>query len=298
MKAGLIILIVHLIVVCIIVIGIKIRRFHISRYFLPTVLLIPVFGPCAGFAAELVIRKEENGKYIDKLEAIKKSEETGGASIEVEVEKGTAVPLEDALLINDNKLRRSIMIDVLMDESDDYARVLNEARLNDDTEVVHYATTAMVELSKNREMQAQEYAVRYAKDSENVDLLGEYINYMESYLNDGILEGQLLMIHRDTYQKLLQDKIAKSPEKKDYIRLLRAYIDSRMFTRARDLIESLDEKIALSEEILKMKLEIAYDMADIKMLRNLVSAIDSSEKYYSRSFRENLEFWKKEGFFE
>ena len=40
------------------------------------------------------------------------------------------------------------MMDILYDDVGEYVEVLKNARMNDDTEVVHYATTAMVELQK------------------------------------------------------------------------------------------------------------------------------------------------------
>ena len=40
--------------------------------------------------------------------------------------------------------REELMMDILYDDVGEYVEVLKNARMNDDTEVVHYATTAMV----------------------------------------------------------------------------------------------------------------------------------------------------------
>lgn len=71
------------------------------------------------------------------------------------------VPLEEALLINEPGVRRELIMDVLNDDPEEYMDLLKQARMNEDVEVVHYAITAMVELSK-------EYDFRLQKNGEAV----------------------------------------------------------------------------------------------------------------------------------
>ena len=65
------------------------------------------------------------------------------------------VPLEEALLINKPGVRRELIMDVLNDDPEEYMDILKQARMNEDVEVVHYAITAMVELSKEYDFRLQ-----------------------------------------------------------------------------------------------------------------------------------------------
>ena len=65
------------------------------------------------------------------------------------------VPLEEALLLNDSSRRRELIMNVLNDNPGEYVELLKQARMNEDVEVVHYAITAMVELSKEYDYRLQ-----------------------------------------------------------------------------------------------------------------------------------------------
>lgn len=71
-------------------------------------------------------------------------------SIRVENREDAAstVPLEEALLLDSAEQRRKLILSVLMDDPVQYYDLLEQARLNDDSEVVHYAATAMAQISK------------------------------------------------------------------------------------------------------------------------------------------------------
>ena len=103
------------------------------------------------------------------------------------------VPLEDALLLNQPGVRRELIMDVLNDDPGEYMELLKKARMNDDVEVVHYAITAMVELSKDYDYRLQQIERRYARQPEDPAVLAEYCDFLEEYLEQGILEAQMNM---------------------------------------------------------------------------------------------------------
>lgn len=78
-------------------------------------------------------------------------------SIRVENREDAAstVPLEEALLLDSAEQRRKLILSVLMDDPVQYYDLLEQARLNDDSEVVHYAATAMAQISKQADAALQ-----------------------------------------------------------------------------------------------------------------------------------------------
>ena len=53
------------------------------------------------------------------------------------------IPLEEALLVNNPLQKRQLILSVLTEAPTSYYHLLQQARLNNDSEVVHYASTAL-----------------------------------------------------------------------------------------------------------------------------------------------------------
>lgn len=97
-------------------------------------------------------------------------------SIRVENREDAAstVPLEEALLLDSAEQRRKLILSVLTDDPVQYYDLLEQARLNDDSEVVHYAATAMAQISKQADAALQRHAARFAADPKDPAVLAEY----------------------------------------------------------------------------------------------------------------------------
>ena len=85
-------------------------------------------------------------------------------------QEGNIVPLEEALIVNEPELRRELIMNVLNDNPEEYVELLKQARMNEDVEVVHYAITAMVELSKEYDSKLQELERLHQISSRTIDM--------------------------------------------------------------------------------------------------------------------------------
>ena len=129
------------------------------------------------------------------------------------------VPLEEAFLINEPSTRRELMMEVMYENPDDYVRQLKEARTNDDTEVVHYAVTALVELQKDYDLQFQELDWEMEKNPDSEDILDRYLQLLNQYLASDIPEGnaRMLVLHIQQHagEKAGADRKYRSVEAED-----------------------------------------------------------------------------------
>ena len=112
-------------------------------------------------------------------------------SIRVENREDAAstVPLEEALLLDSAEQRRKLILSVLTDDPVQYYDLLEQARLNDDSEVVHYAATAMAQISKQADTALQRHAARFAADPKDPAVLAEYAAALEASLALGLAQG-------------------------------------------------------------------------------------------------------------
>ena len=102
-----------------------------------------------------------NGLHADLVEKLRVDDELH-RSIRVEDRAGTAatVPLEEALILDTAEQRRKLILSVLTEDPVQYYDLLQQARMDDDSEVVHYASTALAQISKEADLKLQQQEQR------------------------------------------------------------------------------------------------------------------------------------------
>ena len=172
--SGLILLFLHLLICVLTWIGIRTHFLKGKRYLMVPVIFIPFFGVlCIGLLQLQFFLKKENSRPIG-LEKLRINEEIYKNNVQVrEKNDRDIVPLEEALLINEPELRRQLIMNILNDDPSRYMELLEKARLNEDVEVVHYAITAMVELSKDYDSRLQTMERTYAAAPDDPVVLDE-----------------------------------------------------------------------------------------------------------------------------
>ena len=212
----LILIILHIVLCIITYILLKTRILKSRLYMVPVCLFVPVFGFAALFVQELVARGDHEALEEVGIEKLKINDEIYRSIMMDESQKDDElVPLEEALIINDNTERRDLMLEVMYSDPGNYVDQLKEARSNDDTEVVHYAVTALVELQKDYDLKFQELSAKLVRDPDNEELLDENIQLSENYLNSGLLEGNAEKVQLRNLSELLNKKLERHPDLKE-----------------------------------------------------------------------------------
>lgn len=176
---------------------------------------VPVFGPVGVALLEARLRDEGAvGEEFD-IEELRVNDAVHRSILMEQSTVGSVVPLRDALLINDPATRREIIMDVLYDDASSQAHALRVARGNDDAEVVHYATTALVELQKtydDRMARARRACERSPHDAHATGKLAEVLG---DYIASGLLEGSMLASVRAEYARVLEGLFSCLPQGSD-----------------------------------------------------------------------------------
>ena len=230
---GALILLFHLVAVIVSFFLIRFEVLKVDRLMLAIIICIPVFGFVSAVLVSMLIRMGKVGTKSKDLENMKSSNQNADTILVEAPESVNVVPLEDALIMDDPSVRRSVMLDVLMSNTEGYLPVINEARMNDDVEVVHYATTAMVEISKDYELRAQEYSSAYAEDPLKEGLIDEYIGFLKQYVGSGMIQGQILEIQRNTLMQLLAEKVSRSDDPEDFEELIVTLFAEKLYSLAK-----------------------------------------------------------------
>ena len=282
----------HIVICFIMFILLKVGVLKVDGLMFIMILCIPVWGALCAVVITVMINLGRDGTRNNELEMMRSNLLDQSQLPRQEAESENIVPLEDALLMNDPSVRRSVMMDVLMTDVKKYIPVINQARMNDDVEVVHYATTAMVELSKEYELKLQEYSSEYAMNPGREGLLDEYIAFLAQYISSGMVQGQLLEIQRNTYHQLLVSKLTLAPNIDDYEKLVRSLLDSKLFIRADVALSTMEENWPLDERNWLLRFRYFYETGASTKLKEMIKNTAQSDRFYSKEVRDIVQLWE------
>ncbi len=209
--------------------------------------------------------------------------------------RGKVVPIEEALLVNDTKTRRELIVDVLYANPEEYVSQLYKAKANPDTEVVHYAATALAEIQKEFDLAFHDIAQRKAKNPMDTSIDQEYLYCLERYIDSGLLEGDALKSQLRLFSEFTGRKLKDENVSGRWTLLnKKAEADIRLSD-----VEALEEDIAMMEEnwpgrdaIFRYKLESAMLQKDSAKIRALIDKMEEEDVFLTTRLREMVRFWK------
>ena len=208
--------------------------------------------------------------------------------------KDRVVPLEEAMVVNDPATRRALVIDVLYSNPADYVSQLLNARENDDTEVVHYAATALAEIQKDFDTRFHELTKLRVEAPEDEAVEAEYLQLLERYIGSGLLKGDGLRSQPERYSELLGTRLRRENAKGRW-----SFLSKKADTDLRlGDAEALEEDVRMMAEswpdrdhVYYYRIQCAVLKKDRDDLRKVIGEIREKDIYLSAELRELVEFW-------
>lgn len=188
-------------------------------------------------------------------------------------------------------VRRELIMDVLNDDPEEYMDLLKQARMNEDVEVVHYAITAMVELSKEYDFRLQKMEKLYAASPDDPEILEQYCDFMEEYLNQGILEAQMEREQRERYIRLLRQKLKVKTTLSTCVRLFQNLMKTGDYVQAEEILGLMDQKWHRKEEFWILKIRYLAERKKGAELQQCLRQMKEEQIYLSSKSKEVLAFW-------
>lgn len=218
-------------------------------------------------------------------------------SIRVEDREDAAltVPLEEALLLDTVEQRRKLILSVLADEPAAYYDLLEQARLNEDSEVVHYAATAMVQIAKQEDRALQQWARQFAEDPKDPAVLAGYAAALERSLRLGLAQGHAAEVQRRQLERLLKLQQADCPEEEGYrlgCRLAGVQLALREYDAAEQTLQELICRWPVRETPWLLSIRSAAAQKDGAKVQQLLKEMERTQVYLSAAGRQETAFWK------
>lgn len=282
---------VHIFVCLLVLVGILFRVLSVHKYMFFVALLLPFWGVLIVLVLHFRLGFNPEDCAEIGVEKLKLESELYRSVTVDDKRTDMTVPIEEALLINSARERRSLIMDVLNDNPGDYVEFLQKAGNNEDTEVVHYAVTAMVELSKENDYMLQKLEAAHAADPDNREVLAEYCDLLWSCLSQNLMQGQVEVMNRQLFSQLMRDKIQVCDNIEDYARLAENELKRKNFDDAGEVIGVMGEKWPDSEEYILIRLQYLASVRKGEEIREFITQTENSHVYLSSKTKEAIAFW-------
>jgi hypothetical protein len=268
---------------------------HLRKEQIIPIFFVPIFGPIMAFVIEMLNILNKQGIKPVEIEPLSFGDDILWVTLKSFHEKGDIVPLEEAILINDVKVRRRFMLETLYTDPLKYLDVLNIAKYNDDVETSHYATTTISKAQKDFQLSIQKLAVEVENNPDDLGLLSKYIETLEKYIDSGLLEEHLLRNLRIVYSKVLDKKLDHvKNDRTTMIKKLRNCIKLSEYNSASEIGDYLignwpEDELSWIESV-----RVCVDGRDGDRLREILLSMKNEKINWTRDGKEQIKVWLEE----
>lgn len=168
-------------------------------------IICPLVGPLylffSWFVYEIYFKRRESNISIEELSLSKeKIEVVLKPDIKSALNK---VPIEEALIVSDNKSVRKLLLDVLKEDSNGSANAILKAIEHSDSEVSHYAASAVSDIINEFKISEKKLRDNYNEDNKNTEKCNEYVDFLYNFLSQKILSPTEQKIYCDLLEELI-----------------------------------------------------------------------------------------------
>lgn len=295
MTLGLLLLLLHLLLCALVFLGIVLDALRVRMEVMPVVLFVPVWGVVCVLLIhfQLMISGKRSAEL--GVEKLRINEEIYRSFVVSGGESANTAPLEDVLLLDSARERRSQMMSLLNDDPAQHLELLRQASMSTDVEVVHYATTAMSELNKEYDFRLQQAEKRYGDSPDDPEALDGYLNVLGDYLSKAMAPERIQRIQRGQYATLLEKRQSTRPTLENGAELVRQLLLLGDMDRAGEALAQLRKRWPKEQQVWLLELETAARTRDGEQLRLVLRRAEEEQIYLGAQAREMLRFWKGEG---
>lgn len=220
---------------------------------------------------------------IERLKTINK--------IEKQKELST-IPIEEALVINDESVRRKVLIDVLKDDAFQYIDVLKTAVVNEDTETSHYAVTAVIEIKRNLTLLMQKLEVEYSQNRDNSTLAQTYATIIKEYLNSGFLDQQSTKRYQVQYISLMGQIIKNGDATEEtFIEKIQMELAFQDLMAAEQTVKLFKQQFHLNEQAYLLAMKLYFETFAFEKLRQEIDALKAAPITLSHEAINYVRYW-------
>ena len=290
----LLLLILHILCCFLILLGIWLKLLKVKKILFWFSLFLPVWGPLLTLVLHVQILLKQIGKTevgVEKFQV--ESELYKGISQDVTRDSRSTVSMEEALIVNTPKERRELIMNILNDNPKAYVEFLKMAGNNEDTEVVHYAVTAMVQISQENDQMLWELEQKFTEHPEDLEVISIYCAFLWHCLEQGLMEGRVELMNRNLFDDLIHKKIhLGNPSVTDYLHCIENSMKLKNYTEAGAMLSQARKLWPQDENLWVLHVQYYADLKRPQEIQKLIQELENGNFYLS-SRGEVIAFWRE-----
>lgn len=290
----------HLVIVVSFFLVAKMKTIQLDFYLKSLIVFLPLIGAVSAF----YIFKDRKSRFVDGELAFEKvipwliddtvKQNQLNSKDNVMLDITNIVPFQEALLLNNSGIKRGLIIDVIFNSPDQFVPLLRQARLNEDIEVVHYATTILSELTAKYDEHLHQLKQYAKKKTESLDRRHKYADFLNHYIESEIAEGHYDLTLKQAYINEVEDLLAGDfPVKKLHLlTLAEIYQSLGDFVSLERLLTKLFELFPDDQDIWMLKLDTIVLKKSSSDLKRFWQDLEQNHVYFSVENKAKLAFWQ------
>ncbi|MDF2610417.1 MAG: hypothetical protein K0R92_1891 [Lachnospiraceae bacterium] len=250
-----------------------------------------VFGLALYWLPRWIFRFTGNDK--SSLESNQSAKQLNTTAVRPKKEEAlNLVPLQDAMVISDNKEKRRLLLGILKRNLEDNYEAAKSALEDDDSETTHYAAAAAMEIVRKTKLKVQKFEEEF-KQKGDTETRWNLLDQLHQYITIGVLSGNELMIYVNKYLQLINETRNQCPEqlrKSDYIHELEILMERNHLHEAQVLAEQR-VRMEPEEAVYLVLLEIYFRLHKQKEFKETLMKLQKSKVVLSAKGLDMLRFW-------
>ncbi|TXC76142.1 hypothetical protein FS935_23045 [Metabacillus litoralis] len=208
-------------------------------------------------------------------------------------EETDIIPFNDALILNDNKTKRKILIDLLKGEFLKNVDALELALQSDDSETSHYAATAVQQVKSDLMKTMRQLEEQLLYDGGDYDSLEAYRDLLKHYIRIEFLDKQTRKKYTYLYYQTLDKLIKISPasDELNFIEKIESAITLNEHQVALETAKQFLEVFPEKEDAYFSALNVHYSMRNSSEFKQVMNKLRSSDIKLSPDKLNQLRFW-------
>ncbi|WP_042461048.1 hypothetical protein [Neobacillus dielmonensis] len=202
------------------------------------------------------------------------------------------VPIQEALLLNDNSIKRKLMIHSLKENSIGNPIVLEKALKCDDSETSHYAATAIMEMKRKLMNSIQELASVLEERPNDPEVLISYAEVIKTYINSGFLDEGTYKQYQSLQSSVLERiLLSEQSQKQHYIDKIDCDLNLRAYDKAAYFCEKFLAEYPNDEMAYITAMKLQYKLSNSQKLQDILTTLKKQPVKLSAQGLSLIRFW-------
>jgi hypothetical protein len=207
-------------------------------------------------------------------------------------EEVNLVPIQDALLLNENKIKRKLLIHSLKENSIQNTKILEKALQNEDSETSHYAASAIMEMKRRLQNSIQELGVQLNECPEDVEIMSTYAEVISQYLKSGFLDEGRFKYFESLLSTILEQIITSGHgQKQHYVDKINNDLSLQQYEKAAYYCDKFMEEHPHEEMAYIMAMKLHYSLRNSNQLQRIISTLKKQPVSLSPNALRIVRFW-------